>query len=164
MTKIKQTLQSRKAWACILALTLVVLNYVLGWGLGMVEMLGVVSPLLAWAGIEGIVDAARVFQEGKPNVQPLFEGMKMFLESVSPGTTNQVSSIDKNVASALVSGMYPSSSDEGESGPIKPSMASRPTDEMSDEELELNIGFYQTILDELRNEQQKRGHKDPETG
>lgn len=156
MNKIKKTLQSRKAWACLFALALIILNHALGWGLGVVEMLGIVSPLLAWAGIEGVIDAARVFQEGKPRIDTLIDGVKDLmgpLLSSGPSTSPFVST-----------GAFATPVGEGENENIQSELISRSADQMSDEELGVNIGFYKTILDDLEIEQKKRDRKKDETG
>lgn len=56
--------KSRKAQAMGVAFAFFLLNWILGWGLTFEQALALVSPLFAWAGIEGLSDAARVLSEG----------------------------------------------------------------------------------------------------
>jgi len=51
-----KTLDSRKAVAMGLAFVLIVLNKVLDWGMETQDIILLVSPLFAWAGIEGLLD------------------------------------------------------------------------------------------------------------
>lgn len=56
--------QSRKAQAMALALGFLLVNKFFDLGLTVEQSLALVSPLFAWAGIEGLSDAARVLSEG----------------------------------------------------------------------------------------------------
>lgn len=70
MDKIVQTVSSRKALALALAFVLVLLNRILGWGMETGDILVLIAPLFTWAGIEGIMDWAKIRNGTKPETEP----------------------------------------------------------------------------------------------
>jgi len=85
------TLDSRKAVAMGIAFVLVALNKILAWEMETGDLLLLVSPLFAWAGIEGMLDlvnAKGLRSGGHASILPKGPGLETPGESrLEPGTS-----------------------------------------------------------------------------
>jgi len=57
----KKWYQSRKFWVAIVAGIVAGLNRYYGWAVDPAEIMAIISPFLLWIGVEGAIDAKRVW-------------------------------------------------------------------------------------------------------